>query len=471
LDAQNLYREGVKAVREEKDADKGRKLLTQSLRLDSTNDMAWLWLSMTVADPKKKLECVEHALQINPRNEQAISVKKRLINQSSGGAAVPAKTPSPAPAKPLTPPAPKPAPAPTRPQTSIPLPSAADARRIEGYLSRAQELIEMDDTEGAIEQWVRVLDIQADHEVALGNAVRHLSKLRQRDDVKELVWNALQRGTTHPSVYLTAIDLVTRERQYGEAEELRIKLALLPDADDKVVCDMVDYFVTHENVRQARDILQKVIQQRPNSQKLLNRMGQVYEAEGQKRQAFDYYERAARMGGKGDDAKLASKKMDEYVPGLTDKERGSLLMAVRESFGFTAFLLLMAWQDAGLNLARLGPSRWVGVLIGTLGGYLIVTATSSPQQRPLATWLGGKVPPPPEDQSDEEHITEAAETASNIPLLSPAVRTAIGLVGAALFVVALALVFSTAIGLVRNFQPPPIRSCAEFFPKFADFCK
>ncbi len=85
---------------------------------------------------------------------------------------------------------------------------------------------------------------------------------------------------------------------------------------------------------------------------------------------------------------------------MTDRERGSILLALREALGFGALFLLLGWQDAGLNLANMGASRWIGVGLAILGGYFVVTALSSPQQQPLAGWLGGDVPetPPPPPQ-------------------------------------------------------------------------
>ena len=73
MDAQTLFREGVLVLRDQKDVARARQLLTQSLKLDPNNEMAWLWLSRTTDDPQKKLQCVERALRLNPKNEQALA--------------------------------------------------------------------------------------------------------------------------------------------------------------------------------------------------------------------------------------------------------------------------------------------------------------------------------------------------------------------------------------------------------------
>lgn len=84
-DAKVLFRDGVNAIRNEGDLTQGRKLLTESLRLNPQNDVAWLWLSKTVTDAQKKLQCVERALQINPDNQQALDLQHKLSGSAKNG--------------------------------------------------------------------------------------------------------------------------------------------------------------------------------------------------------------------------------------------------------------------------------------------------------------------------------------------------------------------------------------------------
>jgi tetratricopeptide (TPR) repeat protein len=470
VDSQTLFREGIAAIRDEKNAEKGRTLLMQSLRLNPNNESGWLWLSTTINNPQKKLECIEQVLRINPTNEQALAIKKRLANRTSDSAS-PAKAatatppdkamPSPKAAAPARVPAKAATPPPVKSSASNL--SSADERRLKEYLDKAQAAIdEMDDPEGAIENWVRVLEIQPDHEVALANAVRHLSRLKYMDDAKELVWNAINHGTTHPSVYLTAIDILKRERNFDEADSMREKLIQLDEADDGLIATTLDYFVQQNHLERAQALLEPVLEKRPNSQQLLLKMGELLDLQNRKRESFQYYERASKLGGKGEVAKVASKKMDEYVPGLSDKERSSIWHAVREAGGFGIFFLFLAWQDAGLDLLHIGISRLIGIIVGLLGGYLLITATSSPQQKPLAKMLGGKVPPPPEEHDEHETVTDAVAAISEIPIIPPIPRIVIGLIGAAMVVGAFFIVFNVAINLITHFQPPPMKSFDEF---------
>lgn len=428
-DAQTLYRAGVTAIREQKNVAEGRRLLTQSLRLDPDNDMAWVWLARTVADPVKQRQCLDRALSLNPDNRHALTLRDQLADRVNGA-----------------PPSPEAATPPPHPR---PRPAAGAA--IEATLTRAQKLLDDGNVEGAIEQWVRVLNEQPDHEVALPSAVRQLSRLKYFDDAKELVWRALDAGTTHPSVYLTAIDLLRREGNYGEADDLRRRLACLPTADDALVSDVVDYFLKGGQVQDAQEILTQAIATHPKSQKLLIRLGDLHAELEDDRAARSYYEQAARLGLKSSEGRLADTKLGQFAPTLSDRERGSTLLALREALGVGVFFLLLGWHDAGLDLLNLGAPRWAGVGLGLLGGYLLVTATSSPQQQPLARWLGGQTP--------------ADADVSVLPVLPAAARLLFGVSGLALLALAFYLVFATAIGLLTNPAPPAfyIPSINEIF--------
>ncbi len=445
MDAKSLYQEGLVAIRDEKDLHRGRSLLMQSLRLDPENEMAWLWLSKTVGDKDKKLQCLERALEINPSNEQARAQFNKL-----SGIAPPASADRETPVERKAAPPPK--------------PTGSDAARIKQLLTNADALLKQDKVEDAIEQWVRVLEIEVDHEVAMANAVRHLSRLKYIDDARELVWNALDSGTQHPSIYLTAIDIARYEGKQDEADSLRLKLAKLPSADEKILVSLADYFIKHQHIEHALSVLESATQSHPKSQKLKVRLAELYDETGRRNEALEQYEAAARVGAGTKEGKLADERLLTYMPTLTDKERGSIPLAIREAFGFGAVYLFMAWQDAGLDLLRLGVSRSAGVGLAVLGGYLMITATSSPQQQPLARWFGGQIPPPPEQPDDDFEAASAEPVAlSQIPILPVGARAVLGLIGAALLIGAFVLVFSTALNLLANPQPATVPTWEEVF--------
>ncbi|MEZ4667179.1 MAG: hypothetical protein R3E39_04550 [Anaerolineae bacterium] len=520
MDAKTLFQEGVVAIRDEKDLAKGRELLMQSLKIEPKNEMGWLWLSRTMHEPAKRIQCLERALKINPKNEQTKALIHRLSGSSPTNNVTPSSTDNNSTykrtASTIQPPTltstqitkagdtdesykpenitPLDYSAKTETSVSKPIDNAtltpklpldaldvingkvetsmtmtteqrkpkaastAESSQIKDHMSRAQIFLDKNAIEDAIEQWVRVLEIEVDHEEAIGNAVRHLSRLKYIDDARELVWNALDAGTKHPSIYLTAIDIAKYQGHDGEADELRLKLGQLPDAGEKTVFNVADYFMTNQP-QKALAVLDGAILNYPKNQKIALRRAQLAEELGLQKEAAAYYEEVARLGTRTKEGQAADAKLDKIMPRITDKERGSVMLAMREAFGVGFLFFLMGWQDAGLNLLNLGLPRLGGILLSIIGGYLLVTGTSAPQQKPLAAWLGGSVPASPKSLKNDEPDTDssatifAPEDTTELPLIPGSVRITLVLVGIALLIGAFAVVFSMSISLFRNPDP------------------
>jgi tetratricopeptide (TPR) repeat protein len=501
MDAQTLFRQGVMAVREGKDLNSARQLLLQSLKLDPRNELAWLWLSQTVSDPAKKLECVNRALKLNPANQKALELRAKLTR------AVSAPKPPPSsvyafdedPAEPAAPPSARytfeeedeadyestPA------EAFVDAPSAyaygnpdydaaaprdliedsglraaptirqpltpAEEQEVKALLAGAEAYLKTgkaEDIENAIEQWVRILEIRVDHEVAIQNSVRHLARLGYMDDTKQLIWRAIDAGTALPSIYITAVDIAQRQQDHGAAVHVTKGLLALKDIDDGVILKVTDQMIKYGQVNEVVTLLEQALVHRPKSQRILIRLGELYDDTGRKDQAVRYFDRAARIKSGTKEAKAADKVLKQFTPIITDRERGNTWLAVREALAFPIFYLLLGWQDAGLNLAQMGI-RWLGVLLSFVGGYLVISAVSSPQQQPLATWLGGSVPPPkpPKRLVDAygnpiDGVSGALEDPTELTILPDIVRYLLFVIGAAILAFAFYLVFSTAIRLL-----------------------
>jgi tetratricopeptide (TPR) repeat protein len=517
-EAQTLFRDAVLLIRNGTDNEQARKMLMESLRLNPQNEMGWLWLARTLEQPRQQMDCIERALKINPENEQALAMREELLKDlvnpkkktttqtnimplsstttstvpvvKTSTSTVPAVTtpasttststmstvPQPAPKKKTqtlsTAPVPPPIPGlegdvPELKRTTTTQVAArqrrqlslTERRRIDAMLDKANKLVEGGDLEAAIEQWVKVLQVQDDHEEAIRNAVRYLSKLGYMDDAKELVWRAINNGTDHPSIFLTAIEIADREKDNETADELRTSVVKLPQANENVVIMIADYYIRTKHHHRAIEILKDSLASHPKSQKILVRLGDLYQEKNSEREAVMYYDLAAQLGTGTKEGKTADKKMKDYVPVMTDKERGSWLMAWREALGFGAAFLLLAFQDAGLTFARFGLGRWAGVGISIIGGYLLVTATSSPQQRGLGKLLGGDVPYGTDFDGEEHHGVIEKET--ELPMIPTAARVVLGVIGSVMLVGAFMLVFSTALRLLVD----PVS------PNLPEFCR
>jgi tetratricopeptide (TPR) repeat protein len=281
--------------------------------------------------------------------------------------------------------------------------------------------------------------------------------LGYRSDAHELVQRALDAGTTIPSIFLTAIDMAQRLGQHEEADRLRERVAGLPDADPVLLIKIADTYVAAYQMPQAIDFLQRALSTQPDSQPLLVRLGELHEQLGQQQQAMQYLDRAVRLGARSAEGKAADQKLATFVPVITDRERGSVILAWREALGIVLFYLVLAWHDAGLHLLHLGIQRWGGVLISMIGAYLLITATSSPQQRGVAEALGGEKPSGKKTQEGEQSQSKpgrALQEPTTLPILSDDARLALGITGMLLLLLAFYMVFHVSIDLVVE-NPPP----------------
>jgi len=455
MDAQELYRQGVTAIREQNDLARGRDLLVQALKLDPHNDMAWLWLARTTSDPARRLELVERALRANPASEAARKLRAELLAEQRP-APPPVATPEPTPSAVLPPAWTPPTPV-AQPTSSVIRPlqrktvdepvTPAEKERIAHLMDRAEIYREAGDIEDAIALWVEVLAIRA---------AGHLWKLRYWHDAQELMQRAIDAGTRVPTVYLTAIDMAERQNDGIWARELRERVATLPVADEQLVVKVADYYLARHQPSVAHGFLERALEVHPHMPAALVKLGDLRQESGDRVEASRLYERAARTGARGETRKEIDKKLGSYVPVLTDRERGSVWLAVREAVGIAGLYVLLGWQDARLDLLALGPRRWLGVLVSLLGGYLVVTATSSPQQRPLAGWLGGAVPPPrnPADGPALPAPGRALEEPTALPMLPSSVRYGLGVAGVVLLGLAGALVLYYTLGWVGDNRPP-----------------
>ncbi|MDX1995941.1 MAG: hypothetical protein SF029_26400 [bacterium] len=456
MDARALYQQGVIAIREQKDLTAGRQLLLQSLRMEPENDMAWLWLSRALSDPARQRQAVERALAINPENAKAQQLLQRfeagahiqteaVSNGAPNGTPLGAKARSTAllvPVKPKTPAAP-------------PAPGERKQIQIAAYIKKAIAQLSEGDEEGAIEHYVRVLQLQVDHEVAMREAVRYLVKNGYEDDAKELIWRAIDAGTQHPSIFITALDFARRDRDNDKADALRHRIAQLPDAPTDLVLKMSGDLVKEGRYGNADALLREVLESRHDDQKILLAMGELQNQMGRPRESMIYYNRAAKLGVSSKEGREADKRLANFAPVLTDRERGSVVLAVREAAAIGVFFLLLAWQDSGLNVGQINLRHWAGVVLSVLGGYLLVTATSSPQQNGLAALLGGTKPKRKVNADElETRMGGVLQEPTQLPIIPVPVRIVVGVIGAALVALAFWWVFSTSLELLFNPVPP-----------------
>ncbi len=80
-DVQRLVQEGVQAIR---DGDKqvGRGKLEAAVQMEPYNEMAWFWLASVVETEEEKRTCLGNVIIINPHNNKAQEMLRRLEGQT-----------------------------------------------------------------------------------------------------------------------------------------------------------------------------------------------------------------------------------------------------------------------------------------------------------------------------------------------------------------------------------------------------
>ncbi len=262
-------------------------------------------------------------------------------------------------------------------------------------------------------------------------------------------WLWLSRA--YPLNALQARRYVERALNLRPDSEPALRALMRLPEPDSVVERVVDTLYD-DQPSVALDLLTRALTFKPNSRPLLLKMGALQTRLGQPDEAALYFDRAARTGARTQEGRQADRALRASPPILSDRERGSVWLAVREAVGIGLFFTLLAVQDAGLSLIAVGAGRWAGVALSLVGGYMVVTAASSPQQ-PFARTFGGSLPAPKRSSSAARG---PLQDQTRLSILPEGLRWLFGAVGVAVLLMAFALVFSRSLTLLAHPLPPPV---------------
>jgi tetratricopeptide (TPR) repeat protein len=416
MDAAQHITNGITAIRNKQVAE-GRRLILEGLRTDPNHDEGWVWLARTTKNTDKKKKYLKLALKANPNNMEA---KKMLAQYGSTGPA---------------------------PLLTQKLPAShGNEIEIRKLLKQAANQKSRGQIEQAIELWVQALAIQADHPKALKRAVRHLDQLGYHEDAEVLIGRAIDANTQEPFPYQYALDSERAKKRKADMDRmdwLARKLVGLPNTDDETIIKTAQLFIQQLRREMAIELLGLGLQSRPNNRALLIEMGDLQMAMGHTAEGIAHYNRAVQLGRD----KTLEKRLAKFPPILTDNERRSSAMAWREVGGIVLFFVFLALQDAGLSF-NLGWERLLGLVFSLIGGYLFVTATSSPQQAHITRLLGGRKVRRESLSLVPRGVGHALQEASALPMPSQTTRYALGLVSGLMLLVAFGLVLQTSLDLL-----------------------
>lgn len=228
----------------------------------------------------------------------------------------------------------------------------------------------------------------------------------------------------------------------------------------------IDEKVRDKQIDAAHELALQAVELYPENQKLLLALATSYRRIGHFHDVILTWDRVAKINPTTEEGKEADKLLANAPSVISDKERGSMLLAVREAVGITLFFLLLAWQDSGLDLMQLGAQRWQGLALSLIGGYLLVTAASAPQQGIFA-WLLGKKPKEPRIFTTMRR-GQSIQTPTMLPTVFPEFRVLLGSVGAMMLVAAFVFVFHTSLGLLVDPGPVPMPEREEVRREISD---
>ncbi len=412
--------QGVQALRDG-DLAQGRDIALQLLKQDDTNEQVWLLLVKSLTDPQKQRICLQHILTLNPANATA----QRWLAQLA----------------------------------TVPTPqqlTTAQRQQIQKWEKEAKVYQKRRDDSSALNRWHQILRLQPDHENALRYAIPHLMQSGQVRASQKLLDNAVAFGTQNASIVLTAIDLYRNQGNHSRIDSLYEHLVTLNNVPTKDLLKMVEDLEKRAAGLWIIRLLDQAITHKPTDQQLLNRMGDLLNKQKMQQEALNFFERSVQVNAQSKQGRYADKQLSNSVPVITDSIRGSIGLAWREAIGITLVFFLMAFQDAGLNISQMTLRHILGIVIALVGGYLVVTATTSPQQHPIAGWLGGKVSKKKNEPKRKVKTSQAQNTSSQIqvptslPKIPTLIRIILGGLGSAMLVIAFVLVFATAIFLLQQ---------------------
>ncbi|MBZ0318016.1 MAG: hypothetical protein K8L91_16470 [Anaerolineae bacterium] len=314
---------------------------------------------------------------------------------------------------------------------SAPL-TPAEAQRIEKLLNYAEVAMHRRNLETAVRAWTAVLDIRIDHPEALTKATKALYDGYFTEDAWTLMLRALRSGSTSVTVYLLGIELAEKIGRWREADEIRMRLARLPDADSEIILKAAQQLKDAGHPENAVKLLETALKRHSENQTLWRYLGDGYRQTRHAKLAAVAYDRAARLGPRTEDGKKAEVALQHEIPIISEREQRSFLLAFREAVAVSLLFLVLGFQDAGLDFSQMGRSRWLGFGLSLLGGYLLVTATSGSRQQPFGRWLGSRV------------------GEAELPEIAPEARAVLGLIGGILLMVAFRLVLPIGLSLLAD---------------------
>ncbi len=172
------------------DLSEAQRLLAQVLKREPNDDEAWTLMATAQSDPRRRQDCLDRALNLNPANTTALALRAAWAPNQPDPVTVPVRTAQPQ------------APLPSR---ETPEPVAPVASADPASLPRRPDR--------------RTLIEQARLAPPSLQAAQTLAELGQIAGAREMLWNVLEQNAGDETVWLALIDLIDDDKQRAEVIE------------------------------------------------------------------------------------------------------------------------------------------------------------------------------------------------------------------------------------------------------------
>jgi thioredoxin-like negative regulator of GroEL len=316
--------------------EEARSVIEALVAWQPQNEAAWLALARMSPDRARQHEALLKVLEINPNN----AVAQRILQEKFGDRGTPLR------------------------------------QEIEGLMA---EVIFAEDWAQAERLYGAVLQLDPTHSEAVNALLRHYAQAEEWQKGFRLL-NALRERAPQSDF------LVDRQLQFairaGSLDYLRSMDDVLlghPRVTVKDLLKVSELFAKQYQYDVVAALLERASELEPDNQTLLFGLANAYDilkrpAEAKRtRQRIADVDHSSKLG-RG--MMMRFLEEDPYVP-LTMRE--NTLVAVREAVGLLIPLVMLLYLDNRLSL--LGMERLLGLVFGAVGFYLLVTATSSHEQK------------------------------------------------------------------------------------------
>lgn len=418
---EHLYETGMQAYTLA-DRARARALWIQVVQAEPNHARAWTALLRVCADPAEQAYCLMRLFRAapeDPRTREALqrfrhahpNVRPRILPELV-----------------------------TAPAAGVGRSQAPDP--VPKMLEVAAEKRASGDDEGALRIYLDILDWNPAHGPATTQAARLLADLKVLTEAAVVLDRSITAGNRDPAVYL-ALAEIRLHRGGGDPWQVLEALRRLPGLLPGHLLHAADLYWSQAEYKTALELLHEAEQRDPHYQPTLMRFAEAYRDLRHPERARQYLQRVVDLGARTPLGRRAEGILLEVSPHVPRYIQTNLIYALREVVGIFLLYACLAILDAGLTLSGIGLAGWVGMLLSVAGGYLLVSATSSPSQWVFQRFLAepDEAPAP----SGGEAYLPAMTSEKPLPALPLEARAVLGTVGGVLLAVAIVLVLQHSL--------------------------